>query len=162
MMSIESKQHPNQLIIRTIRSAVLLLGIMGILAPTAFADLSKPEPVNYDKEYKSAEKLIYKKKYSAALKRLRKITKAKPENADAWNLQGFALRKTNNLEQAQVAYTKALNINPEHKGALEYQGELYIMLGDIDAAMGNLEKLKALCPQGCEELDLLQAALNQT
>jgi len=158
----ESIQHPSHWIIRTIQSVVLLFAAIGLVVPTASADFSEPAPVNYDQQYKDAEKLLYKEKYVAALKILKKITKAKPKNADAWNLQGFALRKTSQLEEAQVAYSKALELNPEHKGALEYQGELFITLGDIKAAKANLETLEALCPDGCDEKDLLEAALNRT
>jgi len=117
------------------------------------------ESIDYSQELKNAERLIYKEKYSAALETLQGITEAEPDNADAWNLTGFAARKSDDLEAARVAYEQALSIKPDHKGALEYQGELYIRLGDTDAAIANMKKLTALCPHGCEELDLLQQAL---
>ncbi len=154
--------NPENSMIRSITVAVLFIVSIGFSSQIAFADDSNPKPINYTERYKKAEKLVYKEKYTAAIKILKTITKGDSDNADAWNLQGFALRKSNKLEQAEAAYLNALEIDPEHKGALEYQGELFIMLGDIDSANANLKKLEMLCPDGCEERDLLQAALNNT
>lgn len=112
-----------------------------------------------DAELKSAQKLIYKEKYKQAIRILETAIDSDAANADAWNLLGFALRKQGNLERSALAYDKALSINPEHKDALEYQGELFLMLGDRAAAVANLAKLKSLCPDGCEQLDELLAAI---
>jgi tetratricopeptide (TPR) repeat protein len=78
------------------------------------------------------------------------------QSADVYNLMGFSLRKSGDLKQAQTYYAKALDFDPNHKGALEYQGELYLQIGDIDHAKANLEKLAALCPTGCEERQELE------
>ena len=56
------------------------------------------------------------------------------QHADIYNLMGFSLRKTGDPKQAYTFYRKALDFNPEHKGALEYLGELYIETGQIDKA----------------------------
>lgn len=127
----------------------------------ALAAGGSSEP-DFSQKLKTAERLIYKENYAAAIKQLKEITKAEPDNADAWNFLGFAYRKSDNLEQASLSYEKALTAEPEHKGALEYQGELFIRLGDQDAAQRNLETLKQLCPSGCEEFDLLQEAMSQS
>lgn len=60
-----------------------------------------------------------------------------------------------------IYYRKALDIDPGHKGALEYQGELYVELGQIDKATENLEKLNRICSSGCEEQEDLKAAIDQ-
>jgi tetratricopeptide (TPR) repeat protein len=41
------------------------------------------------------------------------------QHADVYNLMGFSLRKTGDYKQAYTFYRKALDFNPEHKGALE-------------------------------------------
>jgi Flp pilus assembly protein TadD len=80
------------------------------------------------------------------------------QHADVYNLLGFSLRKTGDAKQAYTFYRKALEFDPEHKGALEYLGELYVETGQIDKARENVALLKKLCPTGCEELaDLEQA-----
>ena len=58
-----------------------------------------------------------------------------------------------------VYYDKALAMDPSHKGALEYQGELFVTLGQIDKAKANLARLNRICLFGCEEYDDLKAAI---
>jgi hypothetical protein len=44
------------------------------------------------------------------------------------------------LKTAGEYYERALEINPKHIQALEYQGELYLQLGEIDGAKKILKK----------------------
>jgi tetratricopeptide (TPR) repeat protein len=73
-------------------------------------------------------------------------------HADVYNLMGFSLRKIGDQKQAYTFYRKALDFDPQHKGALEYLGELYVETGQIDKARENVAQLKKLCPGGCDEL----------
>ncbi|MEM7257679.1 MAG: tetratricopeptide repeat protein [Pseudomonadota bacterium] len=114
---------------------------------------------NDDRRISRAGKLIEKERYPKAIKELRKALRKDDQNADAWNLLGFASRKMGELDTSADAYSKALALDPDHKGALEYQGELFITLGNIDKAKANLLKLQALCPSGCEELSDLEEVL---
>jgi tetratricopeptide (TPR) repeat protein len=100
---------------------------------------------------------IKAKDFKAALAELTPML-ATYQHADVYNLMGFSLRKTGDYKQAYTFYRKALDFNPEHKGALEYLGELYVETGELDKAKQNVVLLKKLCPEGCEELaDLEQA-----
>jgi len=108
--------------------------------------------------YDQAKKLVYAGKYAEARVMLTGITAAEPKNADAWNLLGFSSRKTGDLKAASKAYGKALKLNPGHLGALEYQGEMYIQMGDAGKAKANLVKLQGLCGT-CEEAKDLQKAM---
>ena len=72
---------------------------------------------------------------------------------------GFSLRKTGDQRQAYTFYRKALDFDPQHKGALEYLGELYVETGELDKAKQNVVLLKKLCPEGCEELADLEKAV---
>ena len=81
------------------------------------------------------------------------------QHADVYNLMGFSLRKTGDHKQAYTFYRKALDFDPEHKGALEYLGELYVETGQVDKARENIVLLKKLCPGGCEELADLEQAI---
>ena len=81
------------------------------------------------------------------------------QHADVYNLLGFSLRKTGDAKQAYTFYRKALEFDPEHKGALEYLGELYVEIGQVDKARENVALLKKLCPTGCEELADLEQAI---
>jgi len=114
---------------------------------------------NLDQELKSADRLIHEDQYEKAIEILEFAIDNEPDNADAWNLLGYASRKKGDLEKSAEAYSEALRINPDHKDALEYQGELFLMQGDKAAAQGNLAKLISLCPNGCEQLKLLMKAI---
>ena len=72
---------------------------------------------------------------------------------------GFSLRKSGDYQQAYTFYRKALEFDPDHKGALEYLGELYVEIGQVEKAKENLAQLKRLCPGGCEELADLEHAI---
>ncbi len=113
-----------------------------------------------DRQLKKAQRFVYKEKYDKAIISLKRTTKKYPQNADAWNLLGFSLRKTGDTDGATEAYNKALAIDENHLGALEYQGELFILLGQLDKAKENLAKLNKLCPDGCSELEELDTAID--
>jgi Flp pilus assembly protein TadD len=81
------------------------------------------------------------------------------QHADVYNLLGFSLRKTGDAKQAYTFYRKALDFDPDHKGALEYLGELYVETGQVEKARENVVLLKKLCPGGCEELADLEHAI---
>ena len=81
------------------------------------------------------------------------------QHADVYNLMGFSLRKTGDQKQAYTFYRKALDFDPQHKGALEYLGELYVETGQLEKAKENVVLLKRLCPSGCEELADLEQAI---
>tara|TARA_B100001057_G_scaffold109458_1_gene107401 strand:+ start:477 stop:926 length:450 start_codon:yes stop_codon:yes gene_type:complete len=123
----------------------------------------------YDKEdpselYEKATNQLQKENYRAALKTLKKYTKAEKKDADGWTLLAFTNRKLKNYAKAENLYEKALKLDPNNKIALEYQGELYIELERLDEANANLAKLVELCPNSCEELEMLRDYIdgNQT
>ena len=81
------------------------------------------------------------------------------QHADLYNLLAFSYRKSGDLSQAETFYAKALDFDANHKGALEYQGELFVMTKRMDKARENLARLEKLCLQGCEERDDLAKAI---
>ena len=111
------------------------------------------------RDYQRAVSYIKESDYSAAIPLLRKELEKNPGNADAHNYMGYVLRKSNDLKNSAVHYEKALEINPKHLGALEYQGELFLTVGNLDLAKANLEKLDKLCWLGCDEYDDFRASI---
>lgn len=102
--------------------------------------------------------LIERKNFTVALADLKIADKDFPNNADINNLLGYSARKLGQYKPAATYYTKALKIDPKHLGAIEYQGELFVLTKKISAAKKNLAKLKTLCGVNCEEyLDLKKA-----
>ncbi len=109
--------------------------------------------------FSSAEKLINKKQFSDAILKLNDALASDSENADIYNYLGFSHRKLGKMEKAAFYYNKALKINPKHKGALEYQGEMYLTLNQIGKAEENLRKLDKICFLGCSEFDKLKKSI---
>ncbi len=100
---------------------------------------------------KEAQKEIKDKKYDAAINTL--LAANQPSSADWNNLLGFAQRKKSppDLDAAERYYQAALKIDPKHKGALEYYGELSLMKNDLAGAEQMLARLDKVCFFSCEE-----------
>ena len=111
------------------------------------------------KAMRKATLLIKREDFTGALALLEAETAADPDNADAWNLTGFASRKLGDYTRSEAAYDRALAINPKHKGALEYKGELYLTLGNLEGAEQMLARLSKSCYFNCSEKKQLAAAI---
>ena len=143
-------------------------------APTPAKATPTPTPVatptpapsvaakNVTTELTKVRSLIAAKNFSAALTSLQAADKAFPNNADINNLLGYSARNLKQYKPAATYYAKALKIDPKHLGALEYQGELFMLTKKTSDAKKNLAKLKSLCGVNCEEyLDLKKAIGNK-
>jgi tetratricopeptide (TPR) repeat protein len=101
--------------------------------------------------------LVAAQNFASAKTALEQADQQFPNNADVNNLLGFVNRKLKQYSQSATYYTKALKIDPNHLGALEYQGELFMIQKKTALAKKNLDKLKQLCGVKCEEyLDLIK------
>jgi tetratricopeptide (TPR) repeat protein len=135
--------------------SVLLVGAALAATPALAVDVvtSRDAP-----DLTSVRAKIKAKDFKAALAELTPMLETH-QHADVYNLMGFSLRKTGDYKQAYTFYRKALEFDPEHKGALEYLGELFVETGEIDKAKQNVALLRKLCPGGCEELADLEKAV---
>ena len=102
-------------------------------------------------EMDEARKFIRLGRYSSAIETLRDVVQQDRRNADAYNLLGFASRKLKKTRDAARYYDAALKIDPNHLGALEYQGELFLTLHKPEKAKANLARLLKLCGANCHE-----------
>jgi tetratricopeptide (TPR) repeat protein len=108
-------------------------------------------------DFQKAEYMIKGEQYAEAIPLLQKVVADNPRDADAWNYLGFASRKLGKLQEALGYYQKALALDPKHKGANEYLGELYLMMNDLPKAEAQLATLKSICATNCEEVEDLEA-----
>ncbi len=116
-------------------------------------------PAEVRTQLASAQGLIQQENYRDAIQILNGVVESSPREADAYNLLGYSYRKSKDFNRAERNYKRALRLNPEHKGAIEYYGELFLETDRREKAEGMLAKLEALCPSGCGELDDLRKAL---
>ena len=85
------------------------------------------------------------------------------KSADWHNLMGYSLRKKTapNLNEAEKFYLSALNLDANHRGALEYYGELLLLKNDLAGAEKMLARLDKACRVGCEEFQDLKESIKQ-
>ena len=119
------------------------------------------------KLYEKAYELVYYKKFDKSIKLLEKMAKRKDlgdKKADVYNLLGFSYRKHSepNLDKAFDAYKTALEANPEHLGAHEYLGELYITLGNMAKANEMLLNLENIAGTKTMEYTKLKKAIDNS
>jgi len=101
-----------------------------------------------------AEKAVKAEDYPRAIDLLKKVLKVQPRNPDAYNYLGFSHRKIGETSLALRYYQTALDIDPQHVGANEYLGELYLEMGDVPKAEERLAVLRASCGR-CEAYEEL-------
>ena len=143
-------------------AGALAIAFTGGLSGQVWAIAGVDFPMEGEIDYTEAQKMIDAGEYQKAISFLDfEIIEWYPENAEALTLKAYSLRNLGNHEEAMKNYDAALASDPTHKGALEYQGELYLMIGNQEAAEANLVKLGDLCPRGCEPHDILQAAIER-
>ena len=97
--------------------------------------------------------------YRSAIKYLLKAAEKDPNNADAYNLLGYSHRKLGFNDKAYDYYKIALKLDPRHRGAHEYIGELYLKKDELEKAKEHLKHLDSICFFGCEEYDDLKEAI---
>ncbi len=133
---------------------VLSMALCGVVAA---ADTVEVKPAT--DALSPARAQIAAKNWSGAIDELKRVNDA--GNADWNNLMGYCHRKSKapDLAAAEKFYNEALRINPKHRGALEYSGELYLMQGDLAKAEQRLAALDKACFLPCEEYKDLKNAV---
>ena len=142
-------------------AAALLLAAVMPTATLAFAEDDTPTPDNAaNPAYMSVKTEVDAGDYQAALTRLRALDQATPNDPDILNLIGFSLRKTGHPDQALDYYSRALAQKPDHLGANEYLGELYLELKQPAKAEERLAVLQQACGD-CTEYQELKEKIAQ-
>ena len=128
----------------------ILLAPLLALSVTASLAVDTSSPPANDK-LSAARARIAAKDWPAAVDELKRVND--PASADWNNLMGYSLRKAGaaNASESERYYNEALRIDPKHKGALEYSGELYLMMGNLPAAEQRLAALDKACFLPCSE-----------
>jgi Flp pilus assembly protein TadD len=111
-----------------------------------------------DQDYAAARKAIVARQWEEAIARLRKAEVRHPDHADLQNDLGYAHRNLRQFDAAFKHYERAIELEPRHRGAHEYIGEAYLMVGDVPNAEKHLAALRAICLLPCEELADLEKA----
>lgn len=137
--------------------ASLRLAALSLLLAAGASFAHDTAPTN-DK-FTPARTRITEKNWAAAVEELKKVND--PASADWNNLMGYSLRNADpaNAGEAEKFYNEALRIEPRHRGALEYSGELYLITGSLAMAEQRLATLDKACFLPCEEYTDLKRAV---
>ena len=114
------------------------------------------EAPSADATYVTAISLINEKRYPEAITLLENALWTTGPHPDVLTYLGFANRKLRRLEVAESFYNQALTVAPDHRGALEYYGELKLERGNVAGAKAHLARLETICGFGCAEADELR------
>ena len=113
-----------------------------------------------DPVYVEAVGLINEGSYEPAIALLEDALWNAGPHPDLLTYLGFANRKLGRIETARRWYGQALAVAPNHRGALEYYGELKLQMGDRAGAQDHLARLERICGFGCVQADELRAQIS--
>jgi tetratricopeptide (TPR) repeat protein len=117
---------------------------------------TKPEAAASDPDYAAGKQALDRKDWNEAARRFKQAALRDPDNADLQNYLGYSYRNLGQLDTAFGYYRRALELNPRHRGAHEYAGEAYLMVGNLARAEEHLAALRKICLLPCEELGDLE------
>ena len=141
-------------------SKVLMALVFSLaLATQAWAVGSSSKSTKRTSTYDIAEKAVKAGDYKTAIPLLREVVAKNSNHYDALNYLGFSHRQLSENDIALDYYEKVLAMKPDHRGANEYLGELYLKEGKLDLAEKQLAKLDKICTFGCKEFDDLKTAI---
>lgn len=138
----------------------LLASILLASAPCVVSLAADSAPTKSDPVWLTDTRASIKSNnYEQALKQLQSANEV--NSADWNNLMGFSLRKKQppDLVLSEKYYQAALKIDPSHRSALEYYGELLLMKKDLPGAEAMLARLDKACRFGCEEYSDLKESI---
>jgi Flp pilus assembly protein TadD len=141
------------------RFTLVFILTLSLIGPSQAADSA---PVKSDPAWLTDSRASIKaEKYDQAVKQLQSVNET--SSAEWNNLMGYSLRKKQprDLVGAEKYYQAALKIDPNHRGALEYYGELKLMNNDLPGAEALLTRLDKACFFGCEEYSDLKASIQK-
>ncbi len=136
----------------------LALGVLGA-APSAWSDANVTAPPIANADFELGQQALQAKDWATARYHLEIAARAEPASADVRNLLGFACRNLKDYPAALRFYQEALALDPDHRGAHEYLGETYVLLGDKAKAREHLAALERICGRSCEEYGDLARAI---
>ena len=138
----------------------LILGAL-LLVPAAVLPADSTPPYKVDPAIEQATKAFSSKDWPQAQAVLRDALSRDPGNPDYHNLYAYSIRKGANPDMNLVFkhYNEALRLDPKHRGAHEYIGEAYLMVGNLPKAKEHLSSLDKLCFFPCSEFSDLKKSI---
>jgi Flp pilus assembly protein TadD len=143
-----------------VRATLFSAAIAGF-APVAAADPYEADPdlAARDEDYAAGKRAADKKDWAEAVRYFQRAEVRHPDHADLQNILGYSYRNLKQYDLAFKHYKRAIELDPRHRGAHEYIGETYLMVGDLPGAQKHLAALKEICLLPCDEQKDLERAI---
>jgi predicted Zn-dependent protease len=139
---------------RTVAVVAFVLGLM-MSAPFSVRAAGPPTKI----ELSDVQELMQREAWNDAITKLWTYTESNPDDPDGFNLLGFCYRQDGQFDRAKKAYDRALRLDPDHRGAHEYLGELYLETDQFAKAEDTLGSLYRICGEDCPEYQALAKAI---
>jgi len=141
--------------------AAVLVGVWIAMPQQSLAAGSDSDDSASGSEYSLAQQAIADGDYDVAINKLARLHEENPNDADVLNLLGYSYRRIGNFDQSRGYYLQALAVDPKHRGANEYLGELYLETGQLNKAEERLAVLDKDCWLGCDEYTELKESIDK-
>jgi Flp pilus assembly protein TadD len=139
----------------------LACGALAFLLSTSvcLAEPGEEQDPGSDPDYTRGVAAIEAKDWGSAIRLLSSAALRDTRNVEIQNYLGYAYRNAGELPLAFKHYSRALQLNPRHRGAHEYLGEAYLMIGNLTKAEEHLDLLRKICLVPCAETGQLEARI---
>jgi Flp pilus assembly protein TadD len=145
------------------RLAACIMMAAALWLPPSHAEPYETDPdlAARDEDYAAGKKAVDAKQWTEAAQRFERTARRYPEHADLQNMLGYTYRNLKNYDLAFLHYRRAIELDPRHRGAHEYIGETYLLVGDVASARKHAKALREICLLPCDELADLERAIAQ-
>ena len=145
----------------TILHSLIIAALLGAGSVLAADTPPAREAETKDPVLEKAAEATKRQDWASAASILQSAISSNPSNANYHNLYAYSIRKGANPDMNLVFkhYNEALRLDPKHRGAHEYIGEAYLMVGNVAKAKEHLGALDKLCFFPCAEYNDLKRAI---
>jgi len=148
----------------TMKSALGILALVVACHAAVAADTAgSSSPMRSDPMMDRYHAAADRQDWTSAASVMQDALAKEPNSADYHSLYAYSLRRggASDMDQVFKHYNEALRLDPRHKGAHEYIGEAYLMVGNVAKAKEHLNALDKLCFFGCSEYTDLKRAISE-
>jgi Flp pilus assembly protein TadD len=138
---------------------MLVLSALLLIPASASGGGTYKSSLSQNLDYQAGLEAIQSSDWKRAISNLIVALVAEPTNADLQNWLGYAYRHEGRYDEALDHYRAALHLNPKHRGAHEYAGEAYLLMGNKAKAGEHLAALERICGKQCDEYRELAKAI---
>lgn len=138
--------------------------IRGVAEQSIWGIWMRANDTSIDKRFQIGLSLVEQKEYEQARAKLTEVTELRPDFAEGWHRRGEVFVLLDDWDSAFRDFQKAIELNPNHFGALEGMGHCRLNRGDPKAAVEYFRRAIELNPNlwdVYEALERAQARLEQ-